>query len=80
MNLKKHGVSFEEARAVFYDDFARIKQDHDHSINENRYIIEGLSNKNRLIVSSFTERDNKIRIIRARKASKKERIQYEEFI
>lgn len=79
-NLYKHGVSFNEAKSVFYDDYARIKPDPDHSINENRFIIEGLSNKNRLIVISFTERVNMIRIINARKATKKERNQYEEFI
>ncbi len=79
-NLKKHGVSFEEAKTVFYDDFARIIPDPDHSDLENRFIIQGLSFGGKLIVISFTERGETIRLINARKATKKERSQYEESI
>jgi len=79
-NLKKHGISFSEAKTVFLDDYARTKTDPDHSIMENRFIIEGMSNYNRLLVVSFTERNDKIRIINTRKSTHKERKQYEEFI
>lgn len=79
-NLKKHRINFDEAVSVFYDDFARTKPDPDHSNNESRFIIQGLSNKNKLLVISFTERYGKIRIINARKSTNKERSQYEEFI
>ena len=79
INLKKHGISFQEAESVFYDNYARIKHDPDHSIFENRFIIQGSSKQNRLLVISFTEWNNKIRIINARKSTKQERIQYEEF-
>ena len=79
-NLIKHGINFSEAKTVFFDDYARIKSDPDHSIVENRFIIEGMSNKNRLLVVSFTDRDDKIRIINARKSTNKERKLYEEFI
>ena len=79
-NLLKHGIDFEEAKTVFYDDYARIKADPEHSVNENRFIILGFSLKNRLLVISFTERENVIRIINARKPTKKERIKYEEYL
>ena len=79
-NLKKHSISFDEAKSVFYDDLARVKNDPDHSIIDSRYIIQGLSNSNKLLVISFTERGDRIRIINARKATKYERKQYEEFI
>ncbi len=79
INLKKHGISFEEAASVFFDDFSRIKGDPDHSIDEDRFIILGNSNKNRLLTISFTDRNNKIRIINARKSTNNERKQYEEF-
>ncbi len=79
-NLQKHGITFEEAKSVFYDDYARIKDDPSHSHSEFRYIIQGLSLTNKLLVISFTERNKNIRIINARKATKSERKQYEEFI
>ena len=78
-NLAKHGISFEEASTVLYDDFARIIADPDHSINEERWLILGYSVKNRLLAISFTDRKDKIRIKNARKATKYERKQYEEF-
>lgn len=76
-NILKHGISFEEASSVFYDYFARISDDSGHSINEERYIIIGNSNLNNLLFVSFTERNNKFRIISARKATRKERKYYE---
>lgn len=79
-NQIKHKVSFQEAMSIFYDDFARIKTDPDHSINEVRFIIIGCSNKNRLLVTSFTDRKDKIRIISSRKATRLERMQYENFV
>lgn len=77
-NIKKHGVSFEEASTVFDDPIAAIFDDEDHSIEEQREIIVGHSNQNRLLIVSFTERHDKIRIISARKANKRERKDYEE--
>lgn len=77
-NMSKHGVSFEEAKTVFYDDFARMFFDEDHSLDENRFILIGYSNKNRLLVVSFTERNNIVRIISTRKAQRNERKKHEE--
>jgi uncharacterized DUF497 family protein len=77
-NYLKHKVGFDEARTVFYDDLARIKPDPDNSISEQRYLIIGQSEKNRLLVVSFTDRYDKIRIINARKSTNSERRQYEE--
>ncbi|HFB52075.1 MAG TPA: BrnT family toxin [Anaerolineae bacterium] len=77
-NIKKHGVDFEEALTVFSDPLAAIFFDEEHSIDENREIIIGHSVKNRLLLVSFTERDDAIRIISARVATKKERKDYEE--
>ncbi len=79
INLKKHKISFEEAKSVFYDDFARIFYDSVHSDNEVRELIIGYSNRNRLIIVSYTERKNYIRLISARKATTKERKLYEDF-
>jgi len=78
--LLKHGVSFGEAATVFYDDHARIDDDPDHSIVEQREIIFGRSAKGRFLLVSFTERGDAIRIIRiisARQAAKRERRKYE---
>ncbi len=77
-NADKHGVSFDEAQTVFLDDFAIIQPDPDHSIREERWLIMGISSYRRLLVVSFTERRNRIRIISARKATRTERKQYEE--
>ena len=76
-NVKKHGVSFEEAATVFGDPFSITIYDPLHSKDEDRFVILGLSNKNRLLVVVHTDRYNKIRIISARKATKRERKQYE---
>ncbi|MEO8378858.1 MAG: BrnT family toxin [Acidobacteriota bacterium] len=77
-NFEKHGVTFEEATTVFYDDNARIDDDPDHSIGEHRELICGLSVEGRLLLVSFTERGDSIRIIHARQAARKERRRYEE--
>jgi uncharacterized DUF497 family protein len=79
-NLKKHGVSFEEAKTVFSDDLFIVFLDPDHSIEENRFIIMGESDRGRLLIVAYTERLNLIRIINARKASRKEKKVYEEEI
>jgi uncharacterized DUF497 family protein len=78
INLKKHKVSFEEAMSVWNDDYAAMFYDEKHSDFEERYYFVGYSKKNNLLVISFTERDNKIRIISARKATKYERNRHEE--
>ncbi len=76
-NLKKHGVSFEEAKAVFDNPLAVIFNDETHSVDEQREIIIGHSQRNRLLLISFTERSSTIRIISARPATRKEREDYE---
>lgn len=77
-NRVKHGVSFEEATTVFTDPLARIFDDPDHSVAESREIIIGPSQKQRLLIVCFTEREDTIRIFSARKATKLERQDYEE--
>ncbi|MGE5443068.1 MAG: BrnT family toxin [Ignavibacteriales bacterium] len=78
-NRKKHKVSFEEAKSVFYDETARLISDPDHSEDEDRFILLGLSSKLQVLVVAHTYRasDEIIRIISARKAIKKERKFYE---
>ncbi len=76
-NVHRHKMTFEEASTAFKDTFSLTIDDPLHSQDENRLILLGMSYKNRLIVVIHTERDNIIRIISARKASKKERILYE---
>jgi len=82
INQKKHNISFEEAKTVFYDENARLIHDSDHSTEEERFLILGLSNKFRLVivVHCCSEDEDIIRIISARKASKNEQKQYEEFL
>lgn len=79
-NKNKHGISFEEAKTVFYDEKARLIEDPDHSEKEERYILLGFSSKLRILLVCHCYRKNEsiIRIISARKATKKERIQYKE--
>jgi len=74
-NLRKHGVSFEEATTVFYDDFALEFYDDTHSqLEEDRYLMLGMSGKTRLLLvcHCFREDESTIRIISARKATKNE--------
>jgi uncharacterized DUF497 family protein len=75
-NLKKHGVSFEEASTVFGDPLALTIPDPLHSEEEDRFVTLGESNRRRLVVS--TDRDDRIRIISARVATKREKKNYEE--
>ena len=76
-NWSKHGVKFEEASSVFRNPLAAIFYDEDHSTDEVREIIIGHSDRNRVLVVSFTERKPAIRIISARVATKREREDYE---
>jgi uncharacterized protein len=77
-NLAKHGVSFEEAKTVFDDPLYVDFYDPDHSEDEERYLILGESNQKRLLIVSYTERENSIRIISAREVTRTERAAYEE--
>ena len=81
-NAKKHGVSFREAATVFCDANARLQNDPDHSQTEDRFLLLGLSVKLRIlaVAHSYRKGDCEIRIISARKATKRERKQYEEFL
>lgn len=77
-NEKKHGVSFEEARTVFFDERARLIDDPDHSEDEARFILLGLSSTLRLLVvcHCYRSEGNVIRIISARKATARESKSY----
>lgn len=77
-NLSKHEVSFNEAKTVFEDPLFVIFYDPIHSSEEQRYIIIGQSDRKRVLIVAFTERGNVIRLISARKATRKEREDYEE--
>ena len=81
-NLRKHGVSFEEAATVFMDENARLLHDPDHSGDEDRFILLGLSSVIRLLVvcHAYRSNDQEIRIISSRKANKQETKQYRGFI
>ena len=77
-NLKKHGVSFDQARTVFFDEHAKLINDPDHSDGEDRFVLLGLSSslKVLLVCHCYREEGNVIRIISARKASAQETKQY----
>lgn len=77
-NEKKHGISFEEARTVFFDENAKLIDDPDHSEDEDRFVLLGLSSSLKVMVVCHCYRDhgNVIRIISARKASTYESKQY----
>jgi uncharacterized DUF497 family protein len=77
-NLSNHGVSFDEARTVFDDPLYVDFYDPDHSDEEQRYIIIGKSRRDRLLMVSYTERDDTIRMISARELTPVERKEYEE--
>lgn len=78
-NKEKHNIDFDEAKTVFNDNLAYIFDDNWNSVGENRELIIGLSNKKRLLIVSFTERNNGvIRIISARLTTNKERKDYEQ--
>ena len=77
-NAEKHGVSFEEARTVFYDEHALVMPDPDHSSTEERFIILGLSSALRIlvVVHCFRKSGSSIRVISARRAGTKEQKPY----
>ena len=77
-NIRKHGVSFDEAGSVFLDRLAVSGPDPDHSIEESRYITFGMSRLGRLLAVSHTYRPGAIRIISARRVTRAERKIYEE--
>lgn len=80
VNKRKHHVSFEEARTVFYDDDALVISDPEHSQEEDRFLILGFSAQARLLVvcHCYRESESVIRIISARKATRNESRQYDE--
>jgi hypothetical protein len=77
-NLSRHGVSFDEAKEVFEDPLYVDFYDPDHSYDEHRYLIIGLSQRRRLLIVSYTEREDTVRLISAREATRGEREAYEE--
>ena len=81
INKNKHKVSFEEAKTVFYDENALVIDDPDHSISEERFIILGMSSQAKLLVvcHCYRESETVIRIISARKATKTESKQYDNY-
>jgi len=78
LNLRKHGVSFDEAQTVFTDEFSITIPDPEHSDEEQHLLILGLSSRKHLLVVIYTERGKRIRLISARKANRKEPKEYEE--
>lgn len=74
VNQRKHHVSFEEAKTIFYDEHARLIHDPEHSLNEDRFIILGLSANLKLlvVVHTYKKENEMIRIISARKATENE--------
>ena len=81
-NQTKHAISFEEAQTAFYDENARVLADPDHSEEEDRFILLGLSTTLRLLVVCHCHResDEVIRIISARKATRKEQNEYQRWL
>lgn len=81
INQKKHGIDFEEAKTVFYDDNAILFDDPEHSMEEERFLILGISKHENLCIVSHCCRsgDNVIRIISARKATKNETKTYNHY-
>ena len=77
-NLRKHGVDFHEAATCFGDPLSLTIPNPDHSVTEERWILMGLSTAGRLLVVAHVERGDEIRIVTARRATRRERISYEE--
>jgi len=77
-NVKKHGVTFDEAATVFLDPMALSGPDPDHSLDDSRYISFGMSSLGHLLAVSHTYRSGGIRLISARRATRTERKLYEE--
>jgi uncharacterized DUF497 family protein len=80
VNRRKHGVSFEEARTVFFDEDALLRPDEEHSEDEDRFVLLGLSKRLRMLVvcHCYRQGDEVIRLISARRANAFERQQYED--
>ena len=78
LNARKHGISFDEARTAFYDEYAIRYFDPDHSEDEDRFLMLGMSSRLRVLIvnHSYREHDAVIRIISARKATKREEETY----
>jgi uncharacterized DUF497 family protein len=77
-NEKDHEVTFAEASEVFDDDLSSSVRDPDHSFEEDRYLIFGMSKSGKYLVVSYTERDDRIRLISARLMTPRERRAYEQ--
>lgn len=77
-NHRKHGVTFEEAATAFGDASSLTIHDPDHSTEEQRFVLLGLSERGRLLAVAHTDRDDRVRIITARKATKAETRAYGE--
>ena len=77
-NTHKHGVSFDEAQSVFADDLSVTIPDPDHSTDEQRWIIIGMSRRGQMLVVNYVERDDAIRLISARRAARAEKENYEQ--
>lgn len=78
VNQRKHSVSFEEAATIFLDPLEIAIPDPDHELSEHRFISIGQSSKRRLLVVSYAERGDRIRIINARKPTRRELREYQE--
>ncbi len=79
VNLNKHGVSFDEAVTVFADQLGRMQTEPRHSVHEERFVLLGMSVAGRLLTVMFTDRGpDRIRLISARIATRRERTEYEE--
>jgi len=81
-NKKKHNITFDEAKTVFYDTNARMIHDPEHSDDEDRFVLLGLSSSLRMLIvcHCYRKNDSIIRIISARKANKQEQKQYRSFL
>ena len=81
INIEKHGISFDEASTVFYDDYAIMFDDPDHSDYEDRFLILGITRRENLCIVShcYRREDEIIRIISARKATKREMKTYNDY-
>ena len=77
-NRRKHGVAFDEAATAFHDPLGRIVEDPRHPKGERRYALVGYSHDQRLLAVMFTVRGDRIRLISARNATRRERHYYEE--
>lgn len=77
-NIRRHAVSFEEASSIFEDPFAFTIDDAEHSTDEKRFYTVGVSSLHRTLVVAHAQRDENIRIISARPATRRERKSYEE--